>query len=57
MPNWNHIVRQHLAALRLSPERKIEIVGERGRLFEAAPALALRQKWEAGWRRTLPLTS
>jgi hypothetical protein len=28
VPNWNHIVRQHLAALRLPPEREIEIVDE-----------------------------
>jgi hypothetical protein len=28
MPNWNHIVRQHLAVLRLPPEREIEIVEE-----------------------------
>ena len=28
MPNWNHIVRQHLAALRMPPEREIEIVEE-----------------------------
>jgi hypothetical protein len=28
MPNWNHIVREHLAALRLPPEREIEIVEE-----------------------------
>ncbi|MBP6821977.1 MAG: CocE/NonD family hydrolase [Acidobacteria bacterium] len=27
-PNWNHIVRQHLEALRLPPEREIEIVEE-----------------------------
>jgi putative ABC transport system permease protein len=27
-PNWNHTVRQHLAVLRLSPEREIEIVEE-----------------------------
>jgi len=26
MPNWNHIVRQHLAVLRMPPEREIEIV-------------------------------
>ncbi|MFN0112454.1 MAG: ABC transporter permease [Blastocatellia bacterium] len=28
MPNWNHIVRQRLAVLRLPPEREIEIVEE-----------------------------
>ncbi|MBO0861138.1 MAG: hypothetical protein J2P21_22165 [Chloracidobacterium sp.] len=28
MPNWKHIVREHLAALRLPPEREIEIVEE-----------------------------
>jgi hypothetical protein len=28
MPNWNQIVREHLAALRSSPEREIEIVEE-----------------------------
>jgi len=28
MPDWNHIVREHLAVLRLPPERKIEIVEE-----------------------------
>jgi hypothetical protein len=28
MPNWNHIVRQHLAVLRLPPEREIKIVEE-----------------------------
>jgi putative ABC transport system permease protein len=27
MPNWNHIVRQHLAVLRLPPEREIERKG------------------------------
>jgi hypothetical protein len=27
-PNWNHIIREHLAALRLPPEREIEIVEE-----------------------------
>src|SRR5262247_2988479 len=35
MPNWNHIVRQHLAALRPSPEREIEIVEELALCFEA----------------------
>src|SRR5215475_10767692 len=28
MQNWNHIVREHLAVLRLPPEREIEIVEE-----------------------------
>jgi hypothetical protein len=28
MPNWNHIVREHLTVLRLPPEREIEIVEE-----------------------------
>lgn len=27
-PNWNHIVRKHLSALRLPPERELEIVEE-----------------------------
>src|SRR5215510_11639341 len=36
MPNWNHIVRQHLAALRLPPEREIEIVEEQALHLEAA---------------------
>jgi hypothetical protein len=36
MPNWNHIVRQHLAVLRLPPERKIEIVEELALHLEAA---------------------
>src|SRR5262245_3424628 len=36
MPNWNHIVREHLAALRLSPEREIEIVEEQALHLEAA---------------------
>src|SRR5262245_23489308 len=35
MPNWNHIVREHLAALRLPPEREIEIVEELALCFEA----------------------
>src|SRR5262245_33886126 len=35
MPNWNHIVRQHLAVLRLPPEREIEIVEELALHFEA----------------------
>jgi putative ABC transport system permease protein len=36
MPNWNHIVREHLAALRLPPEREIEIVEEQALHLEAA---------------------
>src|SRR5262245_10044158 len=36
MPNWNHIVREHLAVLRLPPEREIEIVEELARRLEAA---------------------
>ena len=35
MPDWNHIVRQHLAVLRLPPEREIEIVEELAQCFEA----------------------
>src|SRR5262245_58110442 len=36
MPNWNHIVREHLAVLRLQPEREIEIVEEQALHLEAA---------------------
>jgi putative ABC transport system permease protein len=36
MPNWNNIVRQHLAMLRLPPEREIEIVEELALHLEAA---------------------
>src|SRR5262245_55244992 len=36
MPNWNYIVRQHLAVLRLPPEREIEIVEEQALHLEAA---------------------
>jgi putative ABC transport system permease protein len=36
MPNWNHIVRQHLVVLRLPPEREIEIVEELALHLEAA---------------------
>ena len=36
MPNWNHIVRQHLAVLRLPPEREIEIFEEQALHLEAA---------------------
>ncbi len=35
MPNWNDIVREHLAALRLPPERELEIVEELALCFEA----------------------
>jgi len=36
MPNWNQIVREHLAVLRLPPEREIEIVEELALHLEAA---------------------
>jgi putative ABC transport system permease protein len=36
MPNWNQIVREHLALLRLPPEREIEIVEELALHLEAA---------------------
>src|SRR5262245_18004967 len=36
MPNWNHIVREHLELLRLPPEREIEIVEEQALHLEAA---------------------
>jgi putative ABC transport system permease protein len=36
MPNWNHIVCEHLAVLRLPPEREIEIVEELALHLEAA---------------------
>jgi len=36
MPNWNHIVREHLAVLRLPPEREIEIVEEQALHLEGA---------------------
>jgi len=35
-PNWNQIVREHLAVLRLPPEREIEIVEEQALHLEAA---------------------
>src|SRR5262245_5682700 len=36
MPNWKQIVREHLAVLRLPPEREIEIVEEQALHLEAA---------------------
>src|SRR5215510_15067683 len=36
MPDWNNIVREHLAMLRLPPEREIEIVEEQALHLEAA---------------------
>jgi putative ABC transport system permease protein len=36
MPNWNHIVREHLAVLRLPPEREIEIIEELALHLETA---------------------
>jgi hypothetical protein len=41
MPNWNHIVREHLAVLRLPPEREIEIVEELALHMETAYEAAL----------------
>src|SRR5262245_9402835 len=41
MPNWNHIVREHLAPLRLPPEREIEIVEELALHLEAGYEAAL----------------
>jgi len=41
MPNWNHIVREHLAVLRLPPEREIDIVEEQALHLEAAYEAAL----------------
>src|SRR5215470_11358220 len=41
MPNWNHIVREHLAVLRLPPEREIEIVEELALHLESAYEAAL----------------
>jgi uncharacterized coiled-coil DUF342 family protein len=32
MPNWSHIAHEHLAVLRLPPEREIEIAKELARL-------------------------
>src|SRR5262245_36661287 len=36
MPNWNHIVREHISVLRLPPEREIEIVEELALQLETA---------------------
>src|SRR6266545_4190631 len=36
MPNWNHIVHEHFAVLRLPPERESEIVEEQALHLEAA---------------------
>ena len=47
MPNWNHIVREHLAVLRLPPEREIEIVEEQALHMEAVYEAALR-RWLIG---------
>ena len=48
MPNWNHIVRQRLAILRLPPEREIEIVEEVAldleAVYEDALAAGLSEK-------------
>jgi hypothetical protein len=41
MPNWNHIAREHLAVLRLPPEREIEIIEELALCLEAAHEDAL----------------
>jgi putative ABC transport system permease protein len=41
MPNWNHIVRERLAAIRLPPEREIEIVEELALHLETAYEFAL----------------
>jgi len=41
MPNWNHIVLEHLAVLRLPPEREIEIAEELALHMEAAYESAL----------------
>ncbi|MBI3207747.1 MAG: hypothetical protein HYZ37_02455, partial [Candidatus Solibacter usitatus] len=43
MPNWNHIVRERLPVLRLSPEREIEIVEELALHLEAAYEDALAE--------------
>src|SRR5262245_4221586 len=41
MPNWNHIMSEHLAVLRLPPERQLENVEEQALHLEAAYAYAL----------------
>src|SRR5215475_5016627 len=41
MPDWNHIVREHLAALRLPPEREVEIVEELALHMDAVYEAAL----------------
>jgi hypothetical protein len=38
MPNWNHLVRERLAPLRLPPERELEIIEEIALHLEAALA-------------------
>src|SRR5215813_11791594 len=43
MPNWNHIVREHLTVLRLPPEREIEIVEELALHMESAYEDALAE--------------
>jgi hypothetical protein len=43
VPNWNHIVREHLDVLRLPPEREIEIVEELALRLEAAYEDALAE--------------
>jgi predicted permease len=43
MPNWKHIVREHVAVLRLPPEREIEIVEEQALHLEAAYEDALAE--------------
>src|SRR5262245_59306335 len=47
MPNWNHIVREHLVVLRLPPEREIEIAEELAlhmdAIYEAALADGLSE--------------
>src|SRR5678815_2987937 len=43
MPDWKHIVREHLVVLRLQPEREIEVVEELALHLEAAYEDALAQ--------------
>jgi hypothetical protein len=43
MSNWNHIVRAHLAVLRLEPERELEIIEELALHFEAVYENALAE--------------